>query len=133
MKFSFLFIIIIFISKQGYCFDGQASQIVTVKDVREALVQIKQIEPSKYLDEISDYKRLINRYIEYKKLVCKGEFTTFIIGENMDASKPTKKKLSKQGMEICFRQLKNVHLDFVRGTFVARNIFIKKELMNLKK
>jgi hypothetical protein len=107
------------------------------QQIKMQLDQLKELPPKSYLDEIEEYRKRIERYIQHKKGVCNGEFSVFILSEQKVTSgsengREQDARLSEHERLLCFRELKALHVTFVNNSFVARRSFIKyqhKELL----
>jgi len=93
------------------------------KLVIDRLDGLQKVDPDSYLDELKEVQELSHNYIEYKKSLCKGEFTAMTLGQLEDGKAPTK-KLSREEKEFCLRGLKTFQRRYIEGLYLAR----KKQL-----
>lgn len=94
------------------------------EDIKEQINAILKIEGKDYLDQIDDYRKLMEKYIENKKRSCSGKFATVTLNDKGLPSAKGRKKLSRQERNLCFRELKNMQILFIKNTFAARKKYL---------
>lgn len=101
------------------------------KEIHEKLVELKNLKPEEFDKKIDDYRNSIEKYIEKKKRVCNGEFTTIILSEKKQESGDQSKKLSKEEKQLCFNELKAIYKTYINHLFLVRTRFL--EFLNEKR
>lgn len=104
-------------------FDSAKSYEYT-KEVKNSLEAIKILAPQKYFSEIDKYRSSLEKYINYKKRVCNGEFSTLILNEKDKSTKRSKKRLSVQERRLCLREMKALQITFINNMFLARKRYL---------
>ncbi len=99
--------------------------------VHKSLVELKNLKPEEFDKKIDDYRNSIEKYIEKKKRVCNGEFTTIILSDSEDQSKKQSKKLSSDEKKLCFNELKAIYKTYINHLFLVRTRFL--EFLNKKR
>lgn len=96
------------------------------KRVRDALETLKTIKPENYVSKVDKFRGDLEKYIENKKRVCDGEFSTVILGEKpREGNSEKKNKLTREEKKLCFRELKALQITFVNNLYVARKSYVK--------
>lgn len=96
------------------------------KKIQGELEQIKNLAATKYIQDIDQYRVAIDRYIEHKKRVCNGEFTTSVLEEEQ-SSKDSKfrRKLNSGERKLCFREMKALQVTMINNMYIARKRFLE--------
>ncbi len=109
--------------------DGPASpesNLQYTQKIQNELEEIKNLSADRYLQEIDHYRVDIDKYIEHKKRVCNGEFTTNVLGdEKADAKNNLKRKLNTAEKKLCFREMKAFQVTMINNVFIARKRFLE--------
>ena len=98
----------------------------TREQMEKAVNYIKSITPEKYLIEIDKIrKNVVGKYIEHKKLVCDGDFSSVILDDK--GIKKGKKSVSLTNQEklMCFRELKSLQVEYINNIYVARKKYLQ--------
>ncbi|MFT6068146.1 MAG: hypothetical protein ACJAT2_003066 [Bacteriovoracaceae bacterium] len=107
----------------------EANKQVTSKTassvIHESLVELKNLQPEDFDKRIDDYRNGIEKYIEKKKRVCNGEFTTIILSDSMAKPDQEVKKLSKEEKQLCFNELKAIYKTYINHLFLVRTRFVE--------
>lgn len=98
--------------------------ILTSFNVLEKISRVKDIKPEEFLSSVRDNRSLIERFIEYKKKVCSGVFSTKILGEDGGIGGPAT-TLSKEEKVVCFRELQNIQITFINNLYIARKNYLE--------
>ena len=72
---------------------------------------------SQYPSRIDEYRQKMQKYIERKKRICRGEFSKIILSEETEE---TKGKLSPEEKERCFEELKENQKSFINNMYNLR-------------
>lgn len=99
--------------------------------IHARLIELKNLKAEDFDKKIDNYRNDIEKYIETKKRVCNGEFTTIILSDS--AAKPDQeaKKLTKIEKQLCFNELKAIYKTYINHLFLVRTRFI--EYLNEKR
>ena len=100
--------------------DPSASSVI-----HASLVELKNLKPEDFDKKIDDYRNAIEKYIEKKKRVCNGEFTTIILSESAADPDEAAKKLTKEEKQLCFNELKAIYKTYINHLFLVRTRFIE--------
>jgi hypothetical protein len=130
MRFLILFLIPLTLAAQS----GANKPVIQKTEssiIHDSLVELKSLKPEEFDKKIDDYRNAIEKYIETKKRVCNGEFTTIILSDS--AAKPDQeaKKLTKEEKQLCFNELKAIYKTYINHLFLVRTRFI--EFLNEKR
>ncbi|MCP4912209.1 MAG: hypothetical protein GY909_03740 [Oligoflexia bacterium] len=115
-------------------FAQEANEVRTTfeytKKVKQQLNAIKKLPPENYFKEVDTYRLALEKYMENKKRVCEGEFSTVILENDtvndQSAIDNAKKgnKLSREERKLCFRELKALQVTFINNMFIARKNYL---------
>lgn len=106
--------------------DSPQTTFEYTKRVHEKLERLKVLGAENFMKEVDEYRSTVEKYIEHKKRVCRGEFSIVVLEEGGSPSKKSKKnKLSKQERLLCFRELKALQMTLVNNMFIARKRFLE--------
>jgi hypothetical protein len=95
------------------------------KRVRDELEAIKNLSSEEYFLKVDGMRVEIEKYIDHKRRVCNGEFSTVVLTEKEDISvRPKANKLTKEERKLCFRELKALQNTFINNMFVARKAYL---------
>lgn len=118
---------------------AQDSPLEYSRKFKQELDQVKDLEPEEFPKKIDTYRESLERYIQHKKRVCNGEFSTIVLGGVSTEAKPRRKKnkLSREERTLCFRELKGFQITLVNNIYIARKRFLnflhEKRLKELDK
>lgn len=103
------------------------------KEIHGKLVELKNLKPEEFDKKIDDYRNSIEKYIEKKKRVCNGEFTSIILSDTKTKPETAgiSKKLSKVEKQLCFNELKAIYKTYINHLFLVRTRFL--EFLNKKR
>lgn len=110
---------------------SQENNLNSSEDIHKQLVELKNLKPDEFDKKIDDFRGSVERYIEKKKRVCNGEFTTIILNDEAKVSETQVKKLSKEEKQLCFNELKAIYKTYINHLFVVRSRFL--EYLNKKR
>ncbi|MEI8347504.1 MAG: hypothetical protein WCG27_08550, partial [Pseudomonadota bacterium] len=67
----------------------------------------------------------VEKYIDHKKRVCNGEFSTIILNEaGEEQSTKPEKALSPEERKLCFREMKAMQISYINNMFSARKRYL---------
>ncbi len=98
--------------------------------VYKQLIELKKLKPKEYVFKIDDFRSSIEKFIEHKKQVCHGVFSSVVLnrkGLNIEAQKengPKKYKLSREERKLCYREMKAIEITLVNHMFIARRKYL---------
>ena len=134
-----LITLLVFILSSTHAQDGDSARESNVfeytrriSNVIDSIDKIKLDDFSSRIDEVSE---TLEKYFEYKKGVCRGEFSTIIFQESQNSR--TNFKLTKKEQLLCFRELKALQVKYINKIFKVRKNYLDymhtKRLDELKK
>lgn len=103
---------------------GETDEVATI--ARPDFAKIRATPTDEFLEKLPSYREQMNKYIDYKKSICSGEFSTSVLDDQGSTSSrvSTKRKLQAEERQLCLRELKTVQLNFIESMFVARKNYI---------
>ena len=109
-------------------------QFDSTKEIIQLVNKLNKTTATDYVIKVDDIREKLEKYIEHKKRVCDGDFSTVILSKGENESDPKKPvKLSKEEREVCFRELKQVQQKYIESLFVAKkNYMIHLHSLRLK-
>lgn len=127
-----IFLLILFLF-DGLAFAQEIGESETsfeyTRRIREQLTELGKLPPEKYFDAVDSYRANIEKFIEHKKRVCNGEFSTVILNQKGPAPQIDKKsslnKLSREERKLCFREMKAIQITFIDNMFAARKRYLE--------
>ncbi len=99
--------------------------------IHASLIELKNLKAEDFDKKIDDYRNGIEKYIEKKKRVCNGEFTTIILSDSLAKPDQEAKKLTKEEKQLCFNELKAIYKTYINHLFLVRTRFV--EYLNEKR
>ena len=69
---------------------------------------------------------MLDRYFDNKKKVCNGEYSTMVLGDVGELGKTADegRKLSKDERKVCFREMKNLQVNYINAIYEARRKYV---------
>lgn len=105
---------------------GQTNSIVNsfeyTRDIYKKVNSIGSIEPKSFNRDIEGIRKEIEKFIEHKKGVCQGDFSTIILNE--ESGEKSDYKLTKSEQELCYRELKALQISYINELFKARTNYL---------
>lgn len=99
------------------------------QDLKQKIADLKQIEAKDYIQKTELLKNEILDYIDYKKGLCLGDFTSLAKNiENLEAGASSPKKSYKDKrleQKKCFDELKASHLLFIENLYFVKKKYLK--------
>ncbi|WP_034728932.1 hypothetical protein [Bacteriovorax sp. BSW11_IV] len=92
--------------------------------VSRKIDELKELRPEEYIQKVNSYRDVIEKYIDHKKRVCTGEFSTIILSSQGTPVEGSRIHLNNEERELCFRELKALQINFVNNMYVARRKFL---------
>ena len=134
IKYIYIILVLLILPRQVFAVDKNVS-IELLQDnekglkeysqmIKDEVAKIKHIEPSAYFKEIDKYRTLIEKFIENKKMVCNGEFSTLVLSDSKITPFGDKRKLSKQERDLCLREISLIQAQFINNSFIAKRNFL---------
>ncbi len=123
IKYIFLFSLLL----NQHTFSQEKAPTTTFEytdQVSRKIDEVKDLKPEEYIQKVNSYRDVIEKYIDHKKRVCSGEFSTIILsnlGTQVDSNRI---HLNNEERELCFRELKALQINFVNNMYVARRKFL---------
>ena len=108
-----------------FSFSQDDNQAGSKKQVTQLIENLKGLSPKEYTLKIEDVRDNLERYIENKKGVCKGDFSTVVLSRGEQESSNKKSvKLSKEEREVCFRELKQIQQTYIESLFEVKKRYL---------
>ncbi len=99
------------------------------KNIRDTLNAISSLNVKSFPKKISPLRLKVEKFINYQKKICQGEFSTIVLNEfstKIDGNEKNElKKLDKNEKKICFRKLKNIQSLFINAVHQARSNYLQ--------
>lgn len=115
---------------------AQKTMFEVSREIQSDVEALAKLVPDKYFQTIDGVREKIEKYIDNKKRVCNGEFSTVIIQNSAEQSAPPH-KLSRDEKRLCFRELKAFQVTFINNMYLARKNYLdylhKERLEDLAK
>lgn len=102
---------------------GQKTMFEVSREIQSEVESLATLAPEKYFQTIDGIREKIEKYIDNKKRVCNGEFSTVIIQNSGEQSAPPH-KLSREEKKLCFRELKAFQVTFINNMYLARKNYL---------
>ena len=125
-------LILLFLIIGGFAFaEDNGNELINLKVLKEKLEyefksmenQVGEIDFEKVLTDLS---KKTKQYIHFRRLECKGEFSTIEIN-GQGESEAKKKKLSKVEVKLCMLELINFQRKFSNVVFDLRKKMLLKQ------
>lgn len=100
-------------------------------EIHNQLLELKNLKAEEFDKRIDEYRNSIEKYIEKKKRVCNGEFTTIILSDSKQKPTEQTNKLSADEKKLCFNELKAIYKTYINHLFLVRTRFL--EFLNKKR
>lgn len=102
--------------------DSEKNTFEYTREMSKKVNSISELKPEEFNGKIADIRKEIDKYVEHKKGVCQGEFSTVIL-EQTHAEK-SEYKLTKTEQELCYRELKALQITYINKLFTAKKNFL---------
>jgi hypothetical protein len=102
---------------------AQESEEYTRK-IREEIEAIKNLNPEEYVSKIDQYRLAVEKYIDHKKRVCNGEFSTIILSDSGEEQVRAEKRLGNEERKLCFREMKAIQISYINNMYSARKKYL---------
>ncbi len=97
----------------------------STKEVSELVKGLENLSASDYTLKIEEVRDKLEKYIENKKRVCDGDFSTVVLSRGeRESDKKKSVKLSIEEREVCFRELKQVQQKYIESLFGAKKRYL---------
>ncbi len=98
-------------------------KIIDFGEIKVKFDEIKEAQPKDYLEKIVKIRDDIEIFIEKKRRVCRGEFSTYLLLEGGEKTEESK-KLSFKERKLCFHELRRLQISFINLMFDARKNYL---------
>ena len=102
---------------------AQKTMFEVSREIQKEVESLAKLEADNYYQAIDGVRERIEKYIDNKKRVCNGEFSTVIIQNASEKSAPPH-KLSREEKKLCFRELKAFQVTFINNMYLARKNYL---------
>lgn len=92
------------------------------KKINEQVEAIKTTPPNEYVTKTQLIRRDIDKFIDFKKGVCAGDYSTFVLDHKDLAS--SEHKLTKIEKDLCYRELRAIQVKFINNLFIAKKNYL---------
>jgi hypothetical protein len=94
--------------------------------VKRELNELENLKAEDYFQKADTYREIIEKYLDHKRRVCSGEFSTVVIsGQNSTISNEgVKTSLSRDEKRLCYRELKAIQITFINNMYQARKKYL---------
>lgn len=93
------------------------------REIQREVESLAKLDASKYHQSIDGIRQSLEKYIDNKKRVCNGEFSTVIIQNSAEKTEPPH-KLTRDEKKLCFRELKAFQITFLNNMYLARKNYL---------
>lgn len=116
------FIISFFIVLSGFAQTNSADSDV----IQTKIKALSEIKPDAYAQNVEAIRSELDRYFDNKKRVCNGEYSTIVLGDVGEAGRNVEetRKLTKDERKVCFREMKNLQVNYVNALYEARKKYV---------
>ncbi len=123
MNTKYILTFFVLLSSSTYGQDAPEKNIFEyTREMYKKVNSISDLNPEDFNGKIANIRNEIDRYVEHKKGVCQGEFSTVIL-EQSQAEK-SDYKLTKTEQELCYRELKALQITYINKLFTARKNYL---------
>ena len=93
------------------------------RQVRAAIEDLKNLAPQDFVATAEKLFPLIEKYIERKKRVCQGEFSTIVLNGQEEENGQVQ-RLSPEEIKLCYQELKAMEVGYINNLFIARKRYL---------
>lgn len=97
---------------------------VSIEELKAAVDSLESIKPDEYYSKIDLILSKIDKFVEYRRHICKGEFSVTVLDGATSADGPKRRKLSKEEQKACMSELKNARILYANNLFIARKKYL---------
>ena len=100
--------------------------------------RLRSLSAGNYAEKIEEIAVGFNRYLSYRKKICRGEFSALVFKDSRgeEAQKPPR-KLTRNEQTACLKALSEMHKEYIELSFAKRVEFLesihKERMENLRK
>ncbi len=126
------YLALIFLFNLTVAFAQDAKLAQSYQELNDILSKIEKSEIDQYPQKILEFKKSFDIFIEMKKKVCKGEYSTIIFQDKVPSASEPKKELSGEEKKNCTKELKLYQRDTILKLYQFRKAFLEhshKKLM----
>ena len=91
--------------------------------VRTAIENLKTLPPQDFVATAEKLVPIIEKYIERKKRVCQGEFSTIVLNGQEEENGQVQ-RLSPEEIRLCYQELKAMEVGYINNLFIARKRYL---------
>lgn len=121
----FLFFSVLNLSAQTQKLETETSFEYTNR-VKKELNELENLKAEDYFQKADIYREIIEKYLDHKRRVCSGEFSTVVISapNSTITNDSVKTSLSKDEKRLCYRELKAIQITFINNMYLARKKYL---------
>ncbi len=123
MKKAFLFMTFILCTQLSFGVDTkELSNKEISKEMYAKIEEVKTLTPDIYVTKTQSLRREIDNYIDLKKGVCSGDYSTFVLDhKDLESSQH---KLTKAEKDLCYRELRAFQVTYLNNLFIAKKNYL---------
>lgn len=122
MKYITYTLTFILISKMAVAQPQAKTDKEVSKEMYDKLEKVKSFPPDDYVTKTQELRKEIDRYIELKKGVCTGDFSTFVLTQK--DLEESRRKLTRVEKDLCFRELRAFQVTYLNNLFIAKKNYL---------
>lgn len=94
--------------------------------IQTRIKSLEELKPESFSQDVESLRAVLDRYFDNKKRVCNGEYSTMVLNaaEEMGKAAEEGRKLSKDERKVCFREMKNLQVNYINALYVARRKYV---------
>jgi hypothetical protein len=94
--------------------------------VKRELNELENLKAEDYFQKADTYREIIEKYLDHKRRVCSGEFSTVVISAQNStiSNEGVKTSLSRDEKRLCYRELKAIQITFINNMYQARKKYL---------
>ena len=93
------------------------------RQIRTAIESLKTLAPQDFVATAEKLVPLIEKYIERKKRVCQGEFSTIVLNGQEEENGQVQ-RLSPEEIKLCYQEMKAMEVGYINNLFTARKRYL---------
>jgi hypothetical protein len=109
----------------GLSLSAPQDKVNLESSITQSLEEIKNLTPDKYLSEIEQVRANLEKFIQNKKRVCNGEFSSVILYGTDPVTSEKKIKLGPEERKACLGEVRNIQIKFIENLFLARKKYLQ--------
>lgn len=104
--------------------DNDTTVEVSIDELKAAIDSLESIKPEEYFSKIDPVLKKIDKFVEYRRHICRGEFSISVMDANSANDTNKRRKLTRDEQKACMSELKNARILYTNNLFVARKKYL---------